>query len=73
MISPIELFPCGYLLSTRVGDRPLYLRLLAGERVLMLDSGCASDPEVCIRPALTTGHAATFEELERREIGSTWS
>lgn len=36
MVSPIELFPGGYLLSTRVGDRPLYLPLLAGERVLML-------------------------------------
>ncbi|MEM0964763.1 MAG: MBL fold metallo-hydrolase [Verrucomicrobiota bacterium] len=48
-----EVFEGGYLIQAEVGGRPLSLPLLAGETgTVLLDTGCASDVEGVIVPAL---------------------
>jgi len=47
------LFPRVHILRGEVGGRPLGLPLLVGnEQALLIDTGCASDPEELIVPAL---------------------
>src|ERR1043165_3550321 len=48
-----SLFPGVYLLHSVVGNRPLAIPLLVGsKRALLVDTGCAGDPEKLILPAL---------------------
>jgi len=49
----MKLFENVYLLEGEVGGRPLYLPLLVGEcKTVLVDSGCAWDPDKLILPSL---------------------